>query len=108
MHDKASQYRQGDILLESIEDLPKGDLVAEGKCILAEGEVTGHAHIVKEGGRLYSEKGTLFLVVIARTAELVHPEHAAIILPRGSYVVRRQREYVPARNLSNYTHVRGD
>ena len=34
-------------------------------------------------------------------AELVHDEHAALRLPSGIYRARRQREYEPARFVSN-------
>ena len=44
---------------------------------------------------LYDFKGERFLEVTAERATLVHQEHAAIELPKGTYRVWIQREYSP-------------
>ena len=69
--------------------------------VLAEGEATGHAHVVRGRARLvratrhYQHPGETYLVV-EEPAALVHDEHDRIDLARGTYEVRRQREYAPA------------
>jgi hypothetical protein len=95
-------YRQGDVLIERIPSLPKGakKLAREnGRIILAHGEVTGHAHaICAPNADLYSavDAGDVtFLEIRAAAAALKHDEHATVNLPRGTYAVRRQREYSP-------------
>ena len=44
------QYRQGDVLLIEVESIPADaviDLLQDNKAMLAYGEVTGHAHVIK-------------------------------------------------------------
>ena len=105
------QYRQGDVLIERVSQLPKQPAKKKGRVILAHGEVTGHAHEIKapklasieecdEAVRLLgdlSDAGTMThhaLAVHGDTA-VVHDEHGAIPLEAGDYIVRRQREYSP-------------
>lgn len=94
--------RQGDVLLVPVEEIPGagGRAVEEGShFVLAEGEATGHAHVVLGAGRLFrpgldrGSAGTYLLV--EEPATLVHDEHDAIGLAAGAYEVRRQREYMP-------------
>jgi hypothetical protein len=99
--------RQGDVLIIPIPrgEVPKG-LVAvprdsRGRVILAEGEVTGHAHaILDDAATLFrrsdlDEMADRFLAVECEVAEVVHEEHATITLPGGDYIVRQKREYQP-------------
>lgn len=94
--------RQGDVLVERIATLPaKLKPVARegGRVILAHGEVTGHAHAIRdEQCDLFEseqEAGVTFLEVRAAVAALAHDEHSTIQLPAGNYRVTRQREYSP-------------
>jgi len=96
-------YRQGDILLIPIDDVPRNAKAVNrenGKLILAHGEVTGHHHafdtdvtnvelVTKEGA------AQLYLMVHGISAPLTHQEHATIDVAPGVYEVRRQREYSP-------------
>lgn len=95
-------YRQGDVLIERIDSLPKSrkPLARErGKIVLAHGEVTGHAHAIAEKGCALFESSdqpdVTFLEVRDAVAALKHEEHATIELPAGNYRVTRQREYSP-------------
>lgn len=93
------QYRQGDVFLLCVPELPAGALrVARrnAKIVLALGEATGHAHVMDGTDRrahLYEHNQERFLVV-AQATRLVHEEHAAIPVAPGVYRVRIQREYV--------------
>lgn len=93
-------YRQGDVLLERIGELPP-DLrhqvyARQGRLILAEGEVTGHAHTVAaEHADLLRDEARNVYLRIMRATPLEHQEHAAIVLEPGVYRVVRQREYTP-------------
>jgi hypothetical protein len=92
-------YRHGDVLVGSVDELPAGARPRRGT-VLARGELTGHVHRIAEEGAaelFEDESGTLFLVVHDDVATLVHEEHDAIPLPRGTYRVWRQREYTPER-----------
>ena len=86
--------------------LPEVTPEAKG-VVLAHGEVTGHAHaIAPDEARQYRAPGqgtVSYLEVKAALAMLRHDEHATVELPRGTYEVRRQREYSPAaiRNVAD-------
>src|SRR6266567_4331692 len=86
-------WRQGDVFLIATSKLPPIGRV-EHRLVLAEGEITGHAHRLQDpvSGRVFSVGSDLYLEVLAETATIVHEEHAPVTLPRGSYAVRIQRE----------------
>jgi len=93
------QYRQGDVFLFRVPELPAGaiehEMGAEERIVLAYGEVTGHAHALsRTGARLYHADNERF-VMVAQRALLIHEEHAPIPLGPGVYKVVQQREYVP-------------
>jgi hypothetical protein len=108
--------RQGDILLVPVERLPDGLNEVpreEGKIVLAEGEATGHLHMIEapEATFLAEDLAAIegrFLVVEAEaiTADgaagvaLEHPEHDTVVVAPGNYEVRRQREYDQAGGIS--------
>lgn len=66
--------------------------------MLAQGEVTGHAHRLADPkqGDVYNIGGEMYLDVLEGGADIVHEEHGTVALPRGTYQVRIQREYTPA------------
>jgi hypothetical protein len=91
--------RQGDVLLVRVDVDLKGarHVRRDGdRVILAYGEVTGHAHAIREqhaelrtiGGHRYLRAPVPFT--------LEHEEHAPLTLEPGTYEVVIQREYVPA------------
>lgn len=101
------QFRQGDVLIERVADLPRiplTEITTPGRVVLAYGEVTGHAHaIYPEAGvlpaKLWDAGAERFLQVLERTA-IQHEEHGAIPLEVGVYRVSKfgigtQREYSP-------------
>lgn len=85
-------YRQGDVLLTKIEELPEG-LTQHHSPVIAEGEATGHQHSLVAGKVLQDAQGSLYLAVYQST-QVVHQEHYPISLEPGYYRVIRQREYV--------------
>jgi len=90
--------RQGDVLLKKMPALPEHAARQEGPCILAYGEVTGHAHQVKAHGEIWvdpNETGRRYLKVLADTS-LDHEEHSRAALTQGDvYEIVIQREYHP-------------
>ena len=87
-------YRQGDVSILAINELPKKAKRVQGEPVLARGEVTGHAHRMVEGKvRLYQLAGLLYLRVLSEFAKLYQEEHGDINLARGDYQVNQQREY---------------
>jgi hypothetical protein len=102
-------YAQGDILLETVSDRePSGSILPRGQdgaLVIAEGELTGHRHIIYDRVTMFRDDGLaadippeLYLghIRVEDTEALLrHQEHAPITLPRGTYRVRRQRELEP-------------
>jgi hypothetical protein len=89
-------YRHGDLLLEKTKSIPK-DARPLNHLVLAEGELTGHSHRIAEraAAQLFRSLESLYLLVTAEKATLVHQEHGPIELAPGAYKVWRQREYSP-------------
>lgn len=114
-------WRQGDVLIIPIAELPKdAEVIQEGgDIILAHGEVTGHNHKIRsDKTRLLKSPSAEQLVDAAQyvlrapqereqptqtrgflhlpePAALTHEEHGAIELPAGNFKIVIQREYVP-------------
>ena len=90
-------WRHGDVFIAEVKTIPN-DVKPLPHCVLAEGELTGHSHRIRESGvaqMFEGPGGVRFLRIDAETATLIHQEHSAISLPRGCYRVWIQREYSP-------------
>lgn len=89
-------WRHGDVFIEACKRIPETAKKLP-HCILAKGEITGHAHRIDQRGaaELFRNDDILFLTVTADEATVVHEEHAPITLKRGNYRVWIQREYTP-------------
>ena len=99
-------YAQGDLLIERVEDVePSGTIILPdplGACVLAEGELSGHRHIISEPVTMFRDDAlarhvpsSLYIghvKIASGSAILQHQEHAPIELRAGTYRVRRQRE----------------
>lgn len=88
-------YRQGDLLLKEVVRLPHKLREIKNK-ILAEGEMSGHAHIIVDGAvyeTINMENNQMFAIA-GKNTTLIHDEHNPIKLPSGLYHVIRQREYL--------------
>lgn len=95
-----AQGRHGDVLVHKVSSLPAGALVqvadVPGQAILAYGEVTGHAHRVKDPtAQLWLDGANTYLTV-DQVAQLTHEEHHTITLEPGVYQVIHQVEYSPS------------
>jgi hypothetical protein len=91
-------FRQGDVLIERIDSIPKKakEIKRKGRLVLAEGEATGHAHVIKDRlARLFGDDDGNRYVSLEQDAVLEHEEHAPHRLEAGNYKVTRQREYSP-------------
>lgn len=85
-------------LLVSVGETPRGRRLkpSKGRIVLAEGEVSGHAHTLDAAHAelIDATPEGVFLRIIEPTP-LEHQEHAPILLPPGNYRVVKQREYGP-------------
>lgn len=84
-------YRQGDILLKPISNIPKN--TTKKDLILAHGEITGHCHQFLDTINVtcYELQQQQF-VDVYQDSELVHNEHDTLLIESGKYEVIRQRE----------------
>lgn len=87
--------RHGDVQIIAIDSIPK-EVKKLDRTELAYGEVTGHAHRVKDlVGELFETKnGDLFLRV-DKLSHLTHEEHKTIALKPGNYRIAIKRQYSP-------------
>ena len=94
------QIRQGDVMVERIEELPSDAVPVETKekrVVLAYGEVTGHCHQIKSGAKEFNFSGDKFgkrlLKISNKPVNIDHEEHSTIQIPKGTYRIIQQMEY---------------
>jgi hypothetical protein len=90
----AKYYQHGDVLIRP-EHIPTAARRVSTR-VLAQGELTGHAHRVSDEAEaeLYEHEGTLFLRVGPGGAPVTHEEHATRMIDApGDYRIDRVREY---------------
>jgi allophanate hydrolase subunit 1 len=88
-------YRQGDVRLKEIAEMPKG--LSKKDNILAHSE-SGHNHII-ENAVVYADASGQQYVQVQQEAQLTHQKdveaHEQITIPKGIYRVVHQREFSP-------------
>lgn len=93
------QARQGDVFIVAVEEMASSAKRVrrdKGRVVLAYGEVTGHAHAIKDLGAVLFDAGQAGRFLRTRKpVTLYHEEHSKIELPGGTYRVVIQREYAP-------------
>jgi hypothetical protein len=87
--------QQGDVTLRRLDAIPAGKhkTISRKRCVLAEGEVTGHCHAVEESEAELIQIGERILLKLERTATVTHQEHKPIMLSPGIWEVGRVQEY---------------
>lgn len=93
-----TMYRQGDIMLVRVAQLPKGKKKTRWgrKHVIALGEVTGHSHVLEGRSTIVEDElEQRFVAVLSDGGVLTHQEHGTIDIPPGTYKIERQREYSP-------------
>jgi cysteinyl-tRNA synthetase len=100
-------YRQGDVLLVQITEIPESArLVARSsELVVAEGE-DGNKHTVANGDLELHESDLGQFLRLSAESRLSHEEHDQIVLPAGLYRIQRQREYSPEGHLDRATGTR--
>ncbi len=91
------QIRQGDILMVAVEKHPPQGLKPKRQVVLAEGEVTDHAHRLTGNVLEWTEGEDRFIRIMGQAfGELSHEDHdptpVAIIEPETTYRVIPQQE----------------
>lgn len=111
--------RQGDVLIVKVTKIPDNyKRAVDGRdplhpyraadgIVLAEGEVTGHRHLIHDGAATEPERGCRLYMAdnapigggyleVLRECALTHEEHDPIPLEPGFYRVVRQRQWTSA------------
>ena len=91
--------RQGDVLITRIDALPANLTPVKRTTrgvVLAEGEVTGHAHrIPSRHASLYRTENDARYMRVTAPVQLKHEEHSTVTIPAGKYLVSIHTEYSP-------------
>ena|SRR3990167_9404949 len=91
-------FRHGDISLHQADEIEKGEIIKhDGSFVLAEGETTGHKHVIsvpnlEDMQVIKTAEGGIILRLLAE-GTLVHEEHKTLTIPVGDYFVKQEREY---------------
>ena len=89
-------YQHGDVLIKKVEKIPssaKRKRPSNRGNVLADGEATGHAHVMTpDKTELYEDDGTLYLTVKESTP-VTHEEHNPIEIEAGDYEIGIVQEY---------------
>ena len=87
--------QQGDVVLKRIDGINLTDVkvISKKRMVLAEGEATGHAHVITEDDSELVMMGEKILLNLKNTATLVHEEHNPITLEKGIWEVGKVNEY---------------
>jgi len=90
--------RHGDLLFCPTTKTGKLKKVFKGsKYILAEGEMTGHKHLLiaepKTEFEIFTDEQGNTILAMAGIGKISHEEHKEITLPIGDYKVIHEREY---------------
>lgn len=95
------QRQQGDVVFETVDSAPEGAQPlrrwqTEREFVLAEGEQTGHAHVMEvdaeDVGVEVLEKDGVMYLHLTRPALVSHPEHGPQSLGPGVWAVRQVRQ----------------
>jgi len=88
---------QGDVFFTRAKKLPVNAEVKQRSnrgYIIADGEATGHAHVVDDDVELLESDGILYLKT-AKEIQVKHEEHKPVILSKGIWKVGIVKEYDP-------------
>ena len=101
-------FWQGDLGFERIASVPeKAVLVQNPASQLVEGTTRGARHCVKQEDmrvvKMYRIPGadalTGMVLETSAPCEIVHPEHGNVVLPKGTFQTRFQRQFSPLGEL---------
>jgi len=91
------QIRQGDVLLEKVDRLPPKEIKPQREVVLAEGELTGHAHRVKSSAIYDWSEDNQRYIMVKGEGELFHEDHdpvpAKVLEPNTTWRVIPQKEW---------------
>ena len=90
-----STFQQGDVLGRKLNEMPTGEqkILSRKRLVLAEGEHTGHAHVIEDDEAELIQIGERMLLKLTKAATVKHEEHGPITLSPGIWEIGRVQEY---------------
>lgn len=92
--------QHGDVLIKEVKSIPaKATRVQrrEGKIVVAEGEATGHHHMIASKAAdmffVTREGKRVLYLEVSEPVVITHEEHRAMPIPAGKYIITQVREY---------------
>ena len=87
-------YQQGDVLIESAQIPASAKKSNKNRIVLAEGETTGHAHVISDTNNCTAfESDSELYLRVTNEVTVSHEEHNHISIAPGNYRVRKVQEY---------------
>jgi len=90
------KIRHGDIPFYEVEKTTGEVLKHNGSFTVAEGEATGHHHVLTVANpsdmTVQDAGGNTYYITLKTEAQLTHPEHGTLTVPPGTYRTGRERE----------------
>jgi len=86
--------RHGDVdIFQITKEEVKGEILKhKGSFILAEGETTGHHHVITADKMEIRKTEHGYILTLKSDGTLTHPEHKTLVIPKGDYYVDKERE----------------
>lgn len=91
------RFRHGDVLLSRLDEAATDEPATDDReIVVAEGEVTGHAHRVRGKGAVLrdlssAQREGVLRLNLPQGGTITHEEHGPITLPPGVYEIRHQQ-----------------
>lgn len=87
--------QQGDVVLRKLKAMPEGTakIISRKRLVLAEGEHTGHNHVIEDDEAELIQIGERMLLKLTKPATVKHQEHKPITLSPGIWEVGRVNEF---------------
>lgn len=87
--------QQGDVNFRKLKAMPEGKqtVLATKRLVVAEGEHTGHAHVIEDDESELIQIGEKMLLKLEKAATIKHQEHNPITLSPGIWEVGRVQEF---------------
>lgn len=86
-------FQHGDVIIEACERTDAGEPNRGNKHVLAEGEVTGHAHRIESDKVKSYGQGTASFIDVEEICRVTHEEHKPALIPEGFYKKRIVNEF---------------
>lgn len=92
-----NNYRHGDINLQQVDKLEGEIIKHNGSFVLAEGETTGHKHVITVENpndlEILQTKDGRYYFNLKSEGKVSHEEHKTLKIKPGIYEMKREREF---------------